>query len=330
MSDPNEIVARVFRDTAVWDNHACLPMDLADNAAFLPQIERHARAGASMLSLNTGYGGMDLESHLRLLAQMRAWIAARPDRFVLIERAADIARAKRDGKLGIVFDIEGAAPLPGQDDLVDLFYALGVRWMLLAYNRSNLYAGGCHDDDHGLTAQGRALLARMRAAGMVICLSHAGPRTAREVLDAADGPVIFSHSNPRAICDHPRNISDDLIRACAASGGTIGVNGLELFLGELSVERVVRCIDHVVQLTGPAHAALGLDYVYDLESLNKEKDAMAGTFPSGLGYEKPTRCIAPEQIGEIALALAARGYDAAALSAILGGNLLRIAQRCWR
>ena len=125
--------------------------------------------------------------------------------------------------------------------------------MLLVYNRRNLAGSGCHDpEDEGLTDLGRAILAEMDRVGMVKCCSHTGYRTAREILDSTDRPVIFSHSNPRALRDHPRNIPDDLIRACAATGGVVGINGVGLFLGTgpPTAEVIVRNIDYVAQLVG--------------------------------------------------------------------------------
>lgn len=331
-----EATARAERAMAavtVWDNHACLPMDLAANAAFLPQLRRYRDAGVGVVSLNIGYGAMPLDEHVRLLAQMRRWVDDHPDICRQVATVADIDAARAAGQLGIVYDIEGAAPLEGAVDLVDAFHALGVRWILLAYNRRNAFASGVHDAvDEGLSAEGRALVRRMVEVGVVPCLSHTGYRTARDVLSAADGPVIFSHSNPRALCDHPRNIPDDLIDGCAATGGVVGINGLAIFLGGegATAARVADHVDYIVQRVGPEHAGLGLDYVFDLEGLEAEKASMAGTFPPGLGYEEPTVCVPPEAIREVAESLAARGYDEPALRAILGGNLRRVAEAAWK
>src|SRR3546814_3545213 len=90
--------------------------------------------------------------------------------------------------------------------------------MLLAYNRNNMLGGGCQDEDIGLTAQGRRVLDEMKRVGMVLCCTHTGERTAREATEYMEQPVIFSHSNPRVSHDHPRNITDEQIRACPRSG----------------------------------------------------------------------------------------------------------------
>ena len=130
------------------------------------------------------------------------------------------------------FDIEGANAIGDQLSLLGLYRDLGVRWMLLAYNRNNRAGGGCQDEDPGLTAFGRRMLHEMARVGIVACCSHTGYRTAREAIDESPTPVIFSHSNARALVDHPRNIPDDLIKACAARGGVVGVNGIGIFLGD--------------------------------------------------------------------------------------------------
>jgi len=153
--------------------------------------------------------------------------------------------------------------------MVSLYYDLGVRWMLFAYNKSNSLAGGCQDEDGGLTDFGRAVLDEMERVGMVVCCSHIGHRSAMEILERARRPVIFSHSNPKALWDHPRNIRDEAIRACAKTGGVIGINGIGVFLGEndIATELLVRHVDYVADLVGPEHVGLALDYVFDQQEV---------------------------------------------------------------
>jgi membrane dipeptidase len=248
---------------------------------------------------------------------------------MLVHTAADVARAKHEDKLGVCFDLEGVGALPPQPGLVRLYYDLGVRWMLLAYNRNNAYAGGCLDDDCGLTAQGAALVEEMARVGMVTCASHAGPRTARAIIDTTLNPVNFSHSNSRALHDHPRNITDDTIRACAARGGVIGINGLGPFLGASDnlADAVARHIDHVAQLVGIEHVALGLDYAYDQQEVDDYLVKMRQAYPAERSYQEPFRMLPPEGLPDVVTALMARGYGEADLRAVLGANLQRIARQ---
>jgi len=275
-------------------------------------------------------------ANVRVLASFRAWIAAHPDELLLVRSVDDITVARDTDRLGVCFDLEGLGTLDGQVEMIDLYYDLGVRWALIAYNRNNAVGGGCQDEDCGLTPFGRQVIRRMEAVGMVVCCSHTGWRTAREVIEAATKPVIFSHSNAHAVHPHPRNIPDELIRACAATGGVVGVNGLSRFIGgsgenfDNSTAGLFRHIDHMVQLVGPEHVGLGLDYVFDPEELMSYYRARPDLYPASKGYLRPTPMVEPERLGEILAVMLNHGYGEPAVRQILGENHLRVAQRCWR
>jgi membrane dipeptidase len=315
----------------VWDNHACMPLRPLDER-FLPQLERCRQAGITAVTLNAGFGEQTLAEYVRMLATFRRWLGERSQEYRLIEKVEDIVDAKRQGQLAVCFDIEGMNAIEGQLDLIQLYYDLGVRWMLIAYNNANRAGGGCQEPDGGLTDFGRLVIDEMSRVGMVLCCSHTGYRTAREAIDYSSGPVIFSHSNPRALHDHPRNIPDDLMRSCAARGGVIGINGIGIFLGDNdnSTEALVRHIDYAVQLVGDDHVGIGLDYVYDSAELDEYVQKMSATFPNGLGYQSGVKMVEPERLPEVAEALMAKGYDADSLAKILGGNLLRVARTTWK
>ena len=324
--------ADVLRECLVWDNHGCMPVNRPHDTSFLPQLERYRNAGVDAVMINVGFGEMGVEEHVRTIASMRRWLKARPDGYVLVASADDVERARATGRLAVGFDIEGANAIAEQPSLIQLYYDLGVRWMLLAYNRNNRVGGGCQDDDTGLTPFGRDVVAEMERVGMQVCCSHTGHRTVRDVFAVATKPVIFSHSCASAVHAHPRNVPDDLIRACAATGGVVCVNGIGTFLGpgENTSETFARHLDHVVQLVGPQHAALGLDYVFDTHELEEYLAKMRDTFPAGLGYGEDMRMVAPEQLEEIVGILLSRGYTRADLEAVLGGNLMRLARAVWK
>jgi membrane dipeptidase len=175
----------------------------------------------------------------------------------------------------------------------------------------------------------------MNEVGMVVCCSHTGWRTAREVIDLSSAPVIFSHSNAFALTAHPRNLPDDLIRACAARGGVIGINGVSLLLGadggDTEAERAMaRHVDHLVQLVGPAHVGLGLDYAFDHQEITDYLVRLAHTYPAELGYTVGMHMLAPESIPRVVDELLRLGYGQEVIAGFLGGNWLRVAEQVWK
>jgi membrane dipeptidase len=323
----------LLRSSLVWDNHGCMPLRPLDEA-FLPELELYRKSGVNVAMINIGFGDQGIEAHVRMLAHFRHWIAAHSDSYLLIERVEDIEEARQTGRLAIGFDIEGANAIDDQISLIALYYDLGVRWMLMAYNRNNRVGGGCQDDDNGLTEFGRETLDEMARVGMLACCSHTGYRTTRDVLEYSSNPVIFSHSNPRAQHDHPRNVPDDLISMCAAGGGVMCLSGIGIFLGknDNSTETYFRHMDHAVQLVGPDHVGIGLDYVFDMEELNSYITKMNGSFPPGLGYEfgGGIRCVSPAQIEALIELQLKAGYAEADIRKILGQNMVRLARQVWK
>lgn len=317
--------------TLVWDNHACMPLRPGDHR-FLPELARYRDAGVDVVALNIGFGKLTLEQHLRQLADFRAWITTPGSDCLLIRHSRDIDEARRQGKLGVFFDVEGMAILDaGDHGLVAMLRELGVGWMLIAYNEANAVGGGCRSDDSGLTGHGRDVLAAMKRAGMLVCCSHTGHRTAREVIEHADNPVIFSHSNASAVHPHYRNIPDELILAVADGGGVVGVNGVGEFLGPGKdyARLIATHIDHMVELVGPDHVGLGLDYVFDRQELIDYLNSMPETFGESPDHDGLLRFAPPAVFPEVVAELQLRGYPDEALAGILGGNWRRVAEQVW-
>ncbi len=325
------VLERVTGGGLVWDNHSCMPLR-PDDYGFLPQLEDCRAAGVDIITLNVGFGVMTIKDHVAMLATFRQWVRQHPETLMLVGSAANVLTAKKEKRLGVCFDIEGMTALEGRIEMVSLYYDLGVRWMLGAYNVGNEAAGGCLDaEDRGLTPFGRQVVAEMNRVGMVVCGTHTGYRTAREMIDLSAAPTIFSHSNPRGAWDHPRNIPDDLMRACAARGGVIGLCGIGLFMGpnDIRTETFVKHIDYTLDLVGEDHVGIALDYVFDVEEMNTYFVTNRAAFPPGLGFDIGIRMIAPAQLAEIGEALAKK-YSSGTIAKIFGGNHLRIAQQVWR
>ena len=318
-----------MRGTVVWDNHCCLP--LRADATFLPQLERYRRAGVNVVSLNVGMADIPLLEHLRVLSYMRQWIAQRPERYCLVASLKDIERCKTERKLGIVFDVEGMSAIQDDPSFVQTFYELGVRWMLIAYNQPNRAGGGCLGEDGGLTALGRSVIDEMERVGMVLCLSHAGSRTAAEALEHVRNPPIFSHSNPHGHTPHPRNVSAELMRACARKGGVVGLTGFGPFLGagDGLLERLLSQLRYAIALIGAEHVGISLDYVFDQSELEALAAQKPGLFPENM-LHGPLAMLGPEIFPSIAEELAKDGLTDVQIRGVLGANWLRVATRVWR
>jgi membrane dipeptidase len=319
--------ARAIHERAlVWDTHACFPLK---PDADLGPLERYRDSGVDFVSLNIGMDMDSFENILQVLARYRNTILAHPDEYVLAQSVQDILQAKESGKLAIAFDLEGSEPLLGNVNLISLYYDLGVRQMLLAYNKDNRASGGCMQGDIGLTEFGKEVIKEMNRVGIVVDVSHMGYRATMEAFETSEAPVIFSHSNPAALRRHARNISDEQIKACARTGGVVGINGIGDFLGGTSSDLIVQNIEYVMNLAGPEHVGLGLDYVIDKQELIDYIEGRPDVFPPEK-IKDYLSFVEPEQLPEFTELLYKKGYEERVIHAILGGNFLRVAGEVWK
>lgn len=316
------------RPTIVWDDHACLPLVPNYDVAAL---ERHRQSGVSYVSINVGMDFNPLSQVMRVIAGFRASIAAHADRFVLARSVDDVRRARIEGKLAVGFDLEGSAMLEDDVAMLGLYQDLGVRQIHLAYNRDNSIAGGCHGKDQGLTALGRQVVAEANRLGIMMDCSHSSHRTSLDVMEVSSKPVVFSHSNVGALRDHPRNLRDDQIDACARTDGVIGVSGIGIFVGDndITTDGLIRHIDYIAQRVGVRHVGLGLDYVYEPSANDKPLGFVSKDWWPPEHYS-PFDMVPPERFEEIGGKLAARGYKEADINGILGENFGRVAEAIWR
>lgn len=284
------------------------------------------------------------EETLRNLGGWHRLLRSRPD-LVLIERAEQIFAAKKDGKLGLVFHFQGADPIENDLDLVDAYHALGVRMVQLAYNIRNRVGDGCEEAGNaGLSTFGRDLVRRLNETRIIVDGSHTGERTTLEAIEASTLPFVFSHANASAVHPCPRNISDVQIKAAAATGGLIGVNGFPAFIGASpnpSIDDFLRHLDHVVELAGIDHAALGIDYYEGMHPVASDEEAAkmyqqqlalrrwsAGVYPPP-PHRYPAGMGTPKELPNLTAKLLAHGYDAAEVRKILGENWLRVMRAVW-
>lgn len=182
---------------------------------------------------------------------------------------------KRNGKFSVFLGLENGSPIGNSLERLKEFYDKGVRYMTLCHSKDNEICDSCASDVkrwHGLSPFGREVVAQMNRLGMLIDVSHVSDETFYDVLKYSSKPVVATHSCCRALCNHPRNMTDDMIRALAAKGGVIQINFYPVFLEDgfdeehmfestrPSYTRIVDHIDHVVRLVGIDHVGIGSDF----------------------------------------------------------------------
>ncbi|MEV0739739.1 membrane dipeptidase [Streptomyces sp. NPDC050549] len=317
------------RPPLLWEQHCCLPLE---RRADVGELARYRRPGGSFVSVNVGYAPHSADDVTGLLTSWRERIAA-DDRLRLVATVDDIDDAVRAGSVAVAFDLEDSGPLEGDLDRVRHFYDLGVRTMVPTYNTRNAAGGGCLDAvDEGLTGYGRSLVRELNAVGMVVDGSHCGARTGLDLCEVSRLPVVYSHSGMRAVREHPRNITDEQARECAATGGVVGITGVGIFLGanDASVDALVRHIDHAVDLVGPEHVGVSTDYPFDEGDFNTMLEQSPELYPECYTRWGAIEFMPPESLLTVEYALRGRGYPEDAVAAILGGNFRRVAERVWR
>ncbi|WP_434655386.1 dipeptidase [Thermoanaerobacterium thermosaccharolyticum] len=186
------------------------------------------------------------------------------DKIKLILSGKDVEEAKNESKIGALLSIEGGEALEGDLALLRMFYKLGVRAMTLTWSlRNDLGDGILGSSDYGLTSFGKDVIKEMNRLGMIVDVSHLNERGFWDAINICEKPLIASHSDCKALCRHPRNLSDDQIKAIAAKGGVIGINFCPDFLRDddnASVEDVLDHIEHIVNLVGVEHVGFGSDF----------------------------------------------------------------------
>ena len=324
-------------DNFVWDGHSGFTM--MPDVPLDPLLRPWRDAGVNYLSVNVYYDPQPWTDAADSITAVQRRLPSEVPYCQLATSIEDISKAKSEGKLAVAFDIEGMNALNGDIDLVQRYYGLGVRQMAIAYNRNNLAGSGCHDEDSGLTDFGREVIHELNRVGMVIDCSHAGIKTTMDAMDSSTHPVVFSHSNPRALVDHERNITDEQIRTCAEIGGVIGMTGVNLFLGEneASPAAIARHAAYVAELTSPKHVGISLDFdpqeskLYSEDASNtvmEERDMQY--WPKGAGYDRPAQTLNVSRLKDVTEALAEVGFSTDEISGILGGNFARVAKQVWK
>jgi len=268
---------------------------------------------------------------IRLLAMWNGFIADHADALLRIDEPADFDRIRRTRVVGVLIGSHHGEPFRGVDD-VDYFCGLGLRSCnLVTFGQNRLGAAVDEPAGGGLTAFGRAIIARMNHVGMAVDVSHCNDRTRLDAIAASARPVLMSHADAAALCPNPRNVSDEIIRAMAAAGGVIGVLPLRMLLTPAepaSLDDYLDHISHICDLVGPAHVGLGLETPFEgFDSLPAANQLPLPAYLRNPGVQRqldlPELCH-PRRLHTIVAAMLRRGFSDIDVRAILGGNFERV------
>lgn len=268
------------------------------------------------------------------ISRLRRLIDREGSQLMFAETVDDIRKAKGQGLMALSFHFQDTLPFEENLDLVKTYFDLGVRSAGLAYNQRNYVADGCAEESNsGLSRFGVAVVREMNEVGMVVDGTHAGYRSTMEAMEISELPFIFSHSNPHAVRPHYRSIRDDQIKACAATGGVVGINGVGFWVGDndASSDAIFRCLDYAVQMVGPDHVGLGFDYMGDLDAIIAWVRAAPLMWPPYEGEEMVRHNYAgPEQLYQLTELMLNAGYPHHEIRKILGENWARLFGPLWR
>lgn len=269
-----------------------------------------------------------------------------PDILQRVRSAADIGRAKKARRTGLVYGVQDGVAFETDLTRLDDLHALGLRVVQPTYNRRNLLGDGCLEPANaGLSKTGVAAIERMNELGILVDLSHCGRQTAADAIRVSKKPVAFTHTGCQALADHPRNRTDAELKAVADKGGVCGI----YFMPYLAEGRqptaadIVRHLEHMVQVAGEDHVSIGTDgnisaTVVDQKfkegfaaNTRRRREAGIGApWETEEGYLFANDLNTPRRLATLAMMLADRRHAATRIEKILGSNLLRVFGETWK
>lgn len=249
------------------------------------------------------------------LQTLRAELGESSAALCLLTDSWQLEQLTVDGAVSFLLGAEGLDSYPQQISTIDWLYAQGVRHVGLTWNAANSFASGVQAEG-GLTALGRSTVRRIQQKNMLLDVAHLNDTSLRDVLAIVDGPVLASHCNSRRLCQHPRNLTDEQLKAIAATGGVIGVNSYPPFIAaqreQWDLQHLLDHLVHMAYLVGTEAIGLGLDLNY------WDTSAAAVVLPE---------LSSAHQAAQIVPLLQARGFVAAEIQQICCGNFLRLVRQ---
>lgn len=332
---------RIHREAIVVDGLAC-------PAVTRGEFDRMVQGGVTAANWTIASLGHDLGQTVRDMAVWYSLFRENNSKVMAIATAEDVRGAKKQNKLGVVFGLQDPKPIEEDVAILEVLHRLGARIIQLTYNERGLIGDGATEKtDSGLSRLGHNVVREMNRLGILIDVSHCGRRTALEAIDTSREPVVFSHANAKALCNNPRNKSDEEIKAVAEKGGIIGA----VAWGQLmwskegqqpTIDDFLNQIDYMVDLVGVNHVGIAMDISEGVFVGEKGKEAsvaydakypqviacwMTGDPSPGEAYTRDLGSYI--QVPNITKGLVGRGYSDQDIKKILGENFLRVFEIVW-
>jgi len=340
---------KICQDAIIIDTlySAVYPLQWKNDEQFDPVMAQCKAEGMNILGIcsSADVAGSDPKAVFGAARFYYDKIYSSPDKYTLVRSTDDIRKAVKEGKLGIYLTHQGTNQYQGDVENVALMKAMGFGYCLLVYNNKNAVGCGIADEtDTGLTKYGRRLIQAYNQYGMVVDVNHTGNKTALDACEASSKPVIFSHSGAKGVFPSFRNMTDELIKAIAQTGGSCHVFGTGAYIDPanpavVGPEIIFKHIDYMVQLHGNSdHVGYGSDYIPDMNKTMALVMSKASAYPD-MGMKPGTTKKAIEMYGPTANParilpalvdqMLTHGYSEQDIHKILGGNIMRVFDACW-
>jgi len=303
------------------------------------EAEMFRTCGITGFHNSVGIGGPNaVEETLSFMAAWQGYVGRNSHVFTLVSTAEDLDRAKAEGKVAVIMGLQNSEHFRRKED-VKAFYQLGQRCSQLTYNSQNLLgSGGTERVDGGLSDFGVEIVQAMNEVGMLVDVSHCGDRTTLDAIEVSPVPIAITHSNCRALLNHPRLKTDEAIRKLAAKGGVMGITGVRMFVRDkepTTIEHLVDHIDHVAKLVGIEHVGIGSDA--DLNGYDdmppEQAKMLRSAYKASYGFREKIDIEGfdhPKKVFDLTEALFRRGYSEQNIIAVLGGNFRRLLGATWK
>ena len=302
----------------------------------LTERERADYRASGISCIHNAQGVGSREGALAFLAGQQGFAGRNSELFALVDTAADIDRAKATGRIAMIVGLQNA-PFDTPAD-VAFFRGLGLRVAQLTYNSQNRIGSGSTDRaDGGVSTFGASIVGAMNEAKMLVDVSHCGDRTTLDAIALSSAPIAITHSNCRALAAHPRNKTDEAIRALAVKGGVMGITGVRMFVRAeepTHVGHVADHIDHVARLVGIEHVGIGTDS--DLNGYDDmppdQYERLKSSYDRSYAFREridTDRFDHPRRIYDLVEELIRRRHSDADIALVLGGNFRRLLGAVW-